>query len=426
MSINSISNFPSPPLNKTGWPWTESSDPLPERMPDGTPWPKISIVTPSYNQAQYLEETIRSVLLQNYPNLEYIIIDGGSTDGSVEIIKKYEPWLAYWESQKDQGQSHAINKGIQQATGEFFAWINSDDYYLPGIFPERVTMLTNSIDIVLVYGDIHFIDKNGHFSHAWETKQTSPKKMLLEGNHIPQPSTLMRLIKVKSIQGVDMELKYVMDYALWLKLSLYGEFKYLPGFVANFRIHPDSKETTSSYDFVLEKLNWLKNWSDIQQILSEEEQMEMFRRHHIVAAVYAILHNNVEYATSHLNIAFSTKLWPYGNVDMLAKKIFYFDGIGKRTMRDTWERYEDVHQALFQTDHVSMARKLHRRLAAKYHFWAITNMHQGNITKAIMSFIKGMYYDPRYIYKKHFIRNAIVSFARLLFHRNNSAHPANN
>ena len=115
-----LSELPSSPPGKIGWPWTEESSQLPEKMSDGSPWPRISIVTPSYNQGQFIEETIRSVLLQGYPNVEYIIIDGGSTDNSLEIIKKYEPWLAYWVSEPDRGQSHALNKGIQKATGDIF------------------------------------------------------------------------------------------------------------------------------------------------------------------------------------------------------------------------------------------------------------------------------------------------------------------
>jgi hypothetical protein len=105
-------------------------------MPDGSPWPRISIVTPSFNQGQFIEETLRSVLLQGYPNLEYIVMDGGSTDESVAIIEKYSPWLAYWTSKKDRGQADAINKGFARATGQLMAFLNSDDVYAPSILAD--------------------------------------------------------------------------------------------------------------------------------------------------------------------------------------------------------------------------------------------------------------------------------------------------
>ena len=125
-------DLPPPPPGKTGWPWTTKPPRLPALQPDGTPWPRISIVTPSYNQGQYIEETLRGVLLQGYPNLEYIVMDGGSTDGTVDILRKYAPWLAHWTSEPDRGQAHAINKGMASATGAIGAYLNSDDYYLPG------------------------------------------------------------------------------------------------------------------------------------------------------------------------------------------------------------------------------------------------------------------------------------------------------
>ena len=132
MRCPTLADLPAPPPGKTGWPWTAESPQLPDTMPDGRPWPRISIVTPSFNQGQFIEETIRSVLLQGYPNLEYLIIDGRSTDSAVEIIKKYEPWLRYWVSENDRGQAHAINKGLDRATGEIAAYLNSDDFYLQG------------------------------------------------------------------------------------------------------------------------------------------------------------------------------------------------------------------------------------------------------------------------------------------------------
>jgi glycosyltransferase involved in cell wall biosynthesis len=126
MKVN-LEQLPQPPINKIGFPWTEGTPPqyFDQNLP------KITIITPSYNQGHYIEETIRSVLLQGYPNLEYIIIDGGSTDKTVEIIKKYELWITYWVSEGDEGQSDAINKGLKIATGDIFNWLNSDDVYLP-------------------------------------------------------------------------------------------------------------------------------------------------------------------------------------------------------------------------------------------------------------------------------------------------------
>lgn len=133
-----------PPEEKTSWPWIEQTNPLPDKMPDGSNWPRISIVTPSYNQGQFIEETIRSVLLQGYPNLEYIIIDGGSTDNTLEIIKKYSPWLDYWVSEKDRGQSDALNKGFAISTGEICAYINSDDIFLPNALSKVISAYTKN------------------------------------------------------------------------------------------------------------------------------------------------------------------------------------------------------------------------------------------------------------------------------------------
>src|SRR5262245_35427784 len=122
-----LTELPPPPAGRIGWPWTEASAPLAEAMPDGSPWPRVTVVTPSFNQARFVEATLRSILLQGYPNLELLVMDGGSKDGSVEIIKKYEPWLTHWVSEPDGGQSAAINRGLRRGSGAFATWINSDD-----------------------------------------------------------------------------------------------------------------------------------------------------------------------------------------------------------------------------------------------------------------------------------------------------------
>src|SRR5262249_39110767 len=127
MHCPSLHELPAPPPGRTGWPWTVASAALPPAMPDGAVWPRVSVGTPSFNQAHFVEATLRSILLQGYPNLEYFVMDGGSTDGSVEIIKKYSPWLTSWVSERDGGQSAAINRGLRLGSGLFTTWINSDD-----------------------------------------------------------------------------------------------------------------------------------------------------------------------------------------------------------------------------------------------------------------------------------------------------------
>lgn len=169
MSIDtsSLSELPDPPPGKTGWPWTEQSDVLPETQPDGTSWPKISIVTPSYNQGEFVEETIRSILLQGYPNLEYIVVDGGSDDETVEILKKYDPWIDHWESKEDRGVSHAINKGVNRTTGDIVNWVNSDDILLPWALRGVAEGFETYSQADAIYGHRILIDAESRMQNVW-------------------------------------------------------------------------------------------------------------------------------------------------------------------------------------------------------------------------------------------------------------------
>ena len=216
-----LRELPAPPDGNTGWPWTEGDQPMPPVRPDGSPWPKISTVTPSMNQASFIEETIRSVLLQGYPNLEYVIIDGGSPDGSVDIIKKYEGWLTYWVSEPDRGQSHAVNKGLARATGEIVAWLNSDDYYLPGTFETIAQEALKNPEAGAWAGGGRQIDPESG-KQLWE-RLPPPLRFdeILNWNqyYLPQPSCFLnRKVlgeKIHLNEGYHMQ----MDFDLWLRIS---------------------------------------------------------------------------------------------------------------------------------------------------------------------------------------------------------------
>jgi cellulose synthase/poly-beta-1,6-N-acetylglucosamine synthase-like glycosyltransferase len=153
-----LSDLPPPPPRTFGWPWTAQTTAALGSLGAGQSLPKITVITPSFNQGRFIEETIRSVLLQHYPNLEYLIYDAGSSDGSVEAIRKYEPWLTFWVSEQDRGQAHAINKGLARASGEIVAWLNSDDTYRPGALAAAAAAATRHPDAAVVYADANWVD----------------------------------------------------------------------------------------------------------------------------------------------------------------------------------------------------------------------------------------------------------------------------
>ena len=205
--------------------------------------PLVTIVTPSYNQAAYLESTIRSVLSQDYPNIEYIVMDGGSDDGSVEIIQRYADRLAYWESGKDKGQTDAINKGFAKAHGEILAWLNSDDILYPHAVRSAVEYLTAHPECGLVYGNCDFIDAEDEIIGRFNAKQTDYKRLREGYVHIPQQSSFWRADLWKQVGPLDDSIYFAMDYDLWLRLAKISEVKYLPESDSwgAFRLHADAK-----------------------------------------------------------------------------------------------------------------------------------------------------------------------------------------
>lgn len=203
--------------------------------------PLVTVVTPSFNQAPFLEETINSVLGQTYPNVEYIITDGGSTDGSVEIIQRYQKKLAHWVSEEDRGQTDAINKGFALAKGEILAWINSDDTLLPKAVEEAVQFLQDHPEIGLVYGDTNYIDEKSRVIGRFPVAQTDLPRLRRGYVHIPQQASFFRKAIWDQVGPLDPEFFFAMDYDLWVRIARLSEVRYLPRLWANFRLHRGAK-----------------------------------------------------------------------------------------------------------------------------------------------------------------------------------------
>ncbi len=202
----------------------------------------VSIVTPSFNQGKFLAETMRSVLEQDYPHIEYLVIDGGSTDNTVEVIKSFAKRLAYWASEKDRGQTDAINKGFNRAKGQILAYINSDDTYNPGAVSAAVKYLNEHPEVGVVYSDLNFIDEESRVIGKFPAAQTDLRKLRRGYVHVPQPATFFRAEYWQQGGPLDPTFVFAMDYDLWVRLAAVSRLQYLPGPVwANFRMHSDAK-----------------------------------------------------------------------------------------------------------------------------------------------------------------------------------------
>jgi glycosyltransferase involved in cell wall biosynthesis len=210
--------------------------------------PLVSIVTPSYNQAAYLEQTLCSVLEQDYPNLEYLVVDGASNDGSVEIIKRYESRLAWWVSEKDHGQAEAINKGLARASGEYIAWLNSDDYYLPGAVNAAVQVLETRPELALVHGDVLAVDAAGKTTKVLRYTNGGLEG-LMRFNIIGQPSVFMRRSALERAGYLDLSYHYLLDHQLWLRVVQQGAMQYVPQQWSAARFHSQSKNVAASANF---------------------------------------------------------------------------------------------------------------------------------------------------------------------------------
>jgi glycosyltransferase involved in cell wall biosynthesis len=222
--------------------------------------PLVTIITPSYNQAAFLEKTITSILQQDYPEIEYMVVDGGSNDGSVQIIEKYKDRLAWWVSEKDSGQAEAINKGFVRAKGEYVAWINSDDYLMPGAVTAAVHALQENPQDSFVYGNVRVVDISGSILNSLKYADWGLSD-LMTFHIIGQPAVFIRRSALEQTGYLDTSYHYLLDHHLWLRLAAIGEIRYIPQLWASAHYHEDCKNQAQAAEFGKEALrivDWMR------------------------------------------------------------------------------------------------------------------------------------------------------------------------
>jgi glycosyltransferase involved in cell wall biosynthesis len=230
----------------------------------------VSIITPSFNQASYLEQTLRSVLDQDHADIEYLVVDGGSADGSVDIIKKYAPRLAYWVSEKDSGQADAINKGMARAKGDIVAWLNSDDYYLPGAVSAAVKTFDENPDAILVYADMLAVDERGQTFNTLRYRQLTLEDLLCF-QIIGQPAVFMRRAAFEKAGGLDLSYHFLLDHHLWIRLAAQGRILHVPQIWSAARYHAAAKNRAQAAAFGKEAfriLEWAKTYPPTSYLLT--------------------------------------------------------------------------------------------------------------------------------------------------------------
>ncbi len=264
------------PLLEVNWPFSPrwNSRPYFKNMTD---LPLVSVVTPSFNQARFLEATLRSVLEQDYPNIEYLVVDGESTDGSVDIIRRYADRLFWWVSEKDSGQSEAINKGFRRARGEFVGWLNSDDVYLPGTISSAVSAFRSNPAASVVYGDAFAVDAEGRPMNLMRARQFSLLD-LMALNIICQPAAFMRRSVLEQVDYLNPAYHLLMDNLLWINMAQVAPMVYVPQTWAAARFHDRAKNRTGGAAYGREArllVNDLKTRPEFTEIIKKNEKRIM-------------------------------------------------------------------------------------------------------------------------------------------------------
>ena len=257
MRCPDLSELPAAPADRQGWPWTEAAPRLPPALPDGSPWPRISIVTPCYNRRQFIEESLRSVLLQGYPNLEYVVIDGGSDDGTLEILDRYRQWLAVCVSEPDRGWRHAVNKGLARCSGQIATFFASDDLYLPGAFGTIGGRWPELDGYGAVVGGFFRLDADSRLIDSEPVPPRLPRPSPLDLSlveprewRLHQVATFYLLSALDEVgRSLDDELFYTADRELLYRICRRFPVDLVADALAAFRVHSGSISTGSTRRF---------------------------------------------------------------------------------------------------------------------------------------------------------------------------------
>ena len=285
-----------PPGANTNWPWTVSSGAAQQAVPGYGLWPRMSIVTPSFNQGQFIEETIRSVLLQGYPNLEYFVMDGGSTDETARILKKYEPWLAGWVSETDGGQTDAINKGWRRATGEILAYLNSDDWYYPGALFEVARVFKENPDAKWFCGQVDNCSTTTKIVKRHHPRCTSLVQCLGRKNYgFHQPGMFWRRELIESVGMFDQTLQYSFCHDFWVccLLQKFEPFN-VEKPIACFRLHDTSKTCRTLHKFLQQDWIVFKRYAGKLSAAEQKLARRWLREYEadsLIDSVYSLLAN---------------------------------------------------------------------------------------------------------------------------------------
>lgn len=274
-------------------------------------FPVITVITPSYNQANYLGSAVQSVLSQDYPRVEYLVVDGGSTDDTLAVLRGFGENLR-WISEPDQGQSAAINKGWRQTQGEIVAWLNSDDLLYPDALHRVAEVFVENNNVDILYGDCDYIDSENRVLRPYPTQPFDFKQLVSYAiNYIPQPATFMRRRLLDSVGYLDENLHYTMDFDCWLRAGIGCKFAYLPARLAMLRVHEEAKSSASLGEFAAELVGIYENFFNLSGLPPSILALQSTAMHHVFlrAADSSFWAGQLEQARSYARRSWLQKPW---------------------------------------------------------------------------------------------------------------------